>query len=1043
MNGSFNLSEWAINHRSFVGYLMAVCILAGALSYIRLGRTEDPSFTVKIMVVEAQWPGATIDETVQQVTDRIEKQLQELPNVDYVRSYTTAGRAIIFVNLQDSTHGQTVADTWYQARKKINDMRRMLPQGVVGPEFNDEFGDTYGIIYGFTAHGFTHRELRDYVEHIRSRLFQVPDVSKIDIFGAQDERIYIEFSAQQLTGLNVDPWTLVRALQSQNAITPAGVLQTSDERIILRVSGAFTSENDLRSINFAASGRLFRLTDVATVKRSSADPPQPMFRVNGQPAIGIGIAIRDGGDVLALGHNIKRAMTEITIRELPIGIEPILVADQPEIVHRSVNEFMTALWESIAIVLVISFLTLGLRAGGVVALSIPLVLAIVFVMMDLTHIDLQRVSLGALIIALGLLVDDAMITVEAMVTKLEEGWDAAKASTFAYVSTARPMLTGTLVTVVGFIPIGFAKSAAGEYTFSLFAVVGIALLASWVVAVIFTPLIGTVLLSGKTKHRKGHHPGALVRRFRTLLVLVMRGRWITIGLTLAIFAGSAVGLRFIPQQFFPESDRPELVVDLWLPQNTSIYATDRAAAQLDDLLRGDPDIERWSTYVGQGAVRFYLPFDPALPNDAFAQAVIVTKDLEARERVRGRIEKALDNGFETLIGRVYPLQLGLPVGWPLQYRVSGPDPHQVREIAYRVAQKISESPHVQKTNFDWIEPARILRLRVDQDQARLLGISSEMLAQALNAVISGVTITQIRDGIYLIDVVARAKSDERISLSTLGSLLIPLPNGGSVPLLQVVSVGYDQEFPLIWRRDRLPTLTVQSDVLGKLLPITVVQELAPMITELNGDLPPGYSIVAGGTAEESAKSQRSVAAVVPIMLLIMTTLLMVQLQSVQRLFLVLSVAPLGLIGVVVALLASGKPLGFVAILGVIALIGMIVRNSVILIDQIETEIVMGHSRWEAVIEATTHRFRPILLTAFAAIFGMIPIAPTVFWGPMAYAIMGGLAAATVLTLIFLPTLYVVWFRVREPVDAAISKTAQTCTARGRDIDLVLDPISGD
>ena len=1009
----FNLSEWAIRHRSLVVFLMLILVVAGIGSYFRIGRNEDPAFTIKIMVVQALWPGATVEDTLEQVTERLERKLQETPYLDYLRSYTTPGQTTIFVHLQGVAPARAVPDIWYQVRKKIGDIRNTLPPGVLGPGFNDEFGDTYGIVYAFTADGFSHRELRDYVEDARSRLLQVRDVSKIDVVGAQDERIFIEFSTEQIAGLGLDPFSLMGALQAQNVVTPAGVVETGDEKILVRVSGPFRSERDILAVTFAAGGRTIRLGDIARVIRTYADPPQPLFRVGGRPAIALAIAMRDGGDILALGDNIERIMAEIRA-DLPIGIEPKLVANQPATVEHAVSEFMEALWEAIAIVLAVSFISLGLRAGAVVALSIPLVLAIVFMVMEVAGIDLQRVSLGALIIALGLLVDDAMITVEMMISRLEQGDDKAHAATFAYTSTAFPMLTGTLVTVAGFVPIGFARSAAGEYTFSIFAVVGIALIASWFVAVIFSPLLGVWVLPERPKHAHAAGPGPILRRFRSLLVVAMRARWLTIFLTLALFAASLAGMRLVQQQFFPPSDRPELLVDLKLPQNASIYGTDKVAARLDDMLKDDPDVARWSTYVGRGAVRFYLPLNVQLPSDFFAQAVIVTTGLDARERLRARLEQALETEFPSVVARVSPLELGPPVGWPLQYRVSGPDVSQVRGIALKVAQVMGSNPFVVKINYDWFEPARTVQMRVDQDQARLLGLSSQDVAQALNAVMSGITVTQVRERIYLIDVVARAGSAERVSLATLRTLPVPLPNGRTVPLPQIASVEYGQELPLIWRRNRAPTLSVQADVAPGMLPAGVVQALAPRVAELNATLPPGYRVAVGGVAEESAIAQGSVIAVVPLMLVLMLTILMLQLQSFNRLFLVLSVAPLGLIGVVAALLLSDKPLGFVAILGVLALIGMIARNSVILIDQVETEKAHGREPWNAVVEATTHRFRPILLTAAAAILGMIPIAPTVFWGPMAYAIMGGLIVATLLMLVFLPALYVAWFRIAPP-----------------------------
>jgi multidrug efflux pump len=1015
-----NLSEWALRHRSLVTYFMLVIVVAGVWSYLRLGRSEDPDFTVKTMVVQAAWPGATVSDTLEQITDRIESKLQETPSLDYLKSYTSAGQTTIFVYLKDSTPPAQVPDIWYQVRKKVRDINNTLPQGIVGPGFNDEFGDTFGIVYGFTADGFTDRELRDYVVEVRKQLLQLPDVSKIDILGAQDERVYVEFSTEQLAGLGVDRAELMAALQAQNAVTPAGVVQTEDEKILVRVSGAFRSEQDVLAVNFVAqNGRIIRLGDIARVTRGPADPAQPRFRANGRDGIGLAIAMRTGGDVLELGRNVAQAMTEITAT-LPVGIEPTLVADQPVTVEHAVDDFMEALWEAIAIVLAVSLLALGLRAGAVVAISIPLVLATVFMAMKFFGIDLQRISLGALIIALGLLVDDAMITIEAMVTRLERGDEKEQAGIFAYASTALPRLTGTLVTVAGFVPIGFARSAAGEYTFSIFAVVAIALIASWCVAALFAPLLGVWILK-KPKAAHSEEPGPIMRTFRRFLALAMRARWVTIVLTLAVFGAALYGMRFVPQQFFPASDRPELLVDLQLPENASIYATQEISGQVDKLLKNDQDVDHWSTYVGQGAVRFYLPLNVQLPNDFFAQAVVVTKGLQQRERVKARLEHALATEFPSVVGRVYPLELGPPVGWPLQYRVSGPEPDQVRAIAFQVAEEIGSTPGAENVNYNWMEPARTIRIRVDQDQARLLGLSSQQLALSLNAVVSGVTATQVRSGIYLVDVLVRASAEQRMSLSTIRTLQVPLPNGRIVPLSQIASVDYGQEYPIVWRRDRRPTVTVQADLVPGTQAATVVQALAPKIAALNASLPSGYHIGVGGTVEESDKAQVSVAVVLPLMLILILTVLMIQLQSFNSVFLVLSVAPLGLIGVVAALLLADKPMGFVAILGVLALTGMIARNSVILIDQVEKEKADGRHPWDAVVEATAHRFRPILLTASAAILGMIPIAPTVFWGPMAYAIMGGLAVATVLTLVFLPALYVAWFRIKRPQPDSIQK----------------------
>ena len=1015
-----NLSDWALKHRSFIVFAMIAVTLAGLASYFRLGRSEDPAFTFRTMIVQAAWPGATVDETIKQVTERLERELQETRNLDYLRSYTSPGLTTIFVNLKGSTPPSEVPDIWYQVRKNVGDIRRTLPAGVIGPGFNDDFGDTYGIIYGFTTDGFTHRELRDHVEEIRSLLLHVPDVSKIELLGAQDEEIYVEFSMPQLAGLGIDRAALIAALQAQNAVSPSGSLQTGDEKLSLRVSGAFTSESDILDVNFLSNGRLIRLRDIATVRRAYSDPPQPMFRVNGKPAIGLAIAMRDGGDILALGRNVKQAVDE-AIADLPLGIDATLVSDQPVVVRTAIGEFMESLWQAIAIIMAVSIVSLGFRAGAVVALSIPLTIAIIFPIMEGLGIDLQRISLGALIIALGLLVDDAMTTVDVMTSRMAAGDSKEQAATFAYKTLAFPMLTGSFVTAAGFVPIGFAKSAAGEYTFSIFAVVSIALIVSWFVAVLFAPLMGVWLLK-KPSTPASDVPNFIVRMFRSILLGAMRMRWLTIGLTLACFVASFFALRYVPRQFFPASDRPELVVDLTLPQNASIFASDRAAAKLDAILAGDPDVASWSTYVGRGAIRFYLPLNVQLANDFFSQAVVVAKNVAARERLHAKVEKALAEQLPSVVARVSPLELGPPVGWPVQYRVSGPELDQVRSIALQLSQRMGENPNLRLINFDWMEPSRKVRIRIDQDQARLLGLSSQMLAEVLNTVMTGTPITQVRDDIYLVNVVTRAQDEERVSLSTLQSLQLPLPNGRTVPLSQVATFDFEQEYPLIWRRDRVPTLTVQADVAKGATPEAAVHSLAAAIEKLNETLPKGYHIAVGGTVEESAQSQASVFAKVPLMLFLMLLFLMTQLHSFSRLALVLSIVPMGLIGIVGALLIFRQPLGFVAILGILALMGMIARNAVILIEQIETERAEGRETWDAVVQGTLSRFRPIMLTAISTVLGFIPIAPTVFWGPMAFAIMGGLFVATMLTLIVLPALYVTFFRVNEPTGKPVTES---------------------
>jgi multidrug efflux pump subunit AcrB len=1007
----FNLSQWALNNRSLTVYLMIVAVVAGLFAFVKLGRNEDPSFVIKTMVVQAAWPGASVDDMLKQVTERLERTLQETPKLDFLRSFTRAGVTTIFVNLKDSTGAREIPDIWYHVRKSIGDMRHTLPAGVVGPGFNDEFGDTFGIIYGFTADGFTHRELRDYVEDVRSKLLHVRDVSKIEILGAQDEKIFVEFRMEELASLGIDRSALIAALQAQNVVQPAGTIQTGNEALSLRVSGAFRSEEDVANVNFAVGGRMLRLSDIARVRRGFADPPQPLFRVNGQPAIGLAIAMRDGGDILALGKNVQRAIAEATA-DLPVGVEPKLVADQAATVDSAISEFMTSLWQAVGIILVASFVSLGFRPGLVIASAIPLTLVVVFSIMQISNIDMQRISLGALIIALALMVDDAMTTTDAMLTRLAQGDDKVQAATFAFRTYAFAMLAGTLVTIAGFVPVGFAASGAGEYTFSLFAVVTIALIVSWFVAVLFAPLLGVAILA-PPKAAKSSEPGWVFRTYRAFLTWALRAKWLTLAVTLGMFVASLFAIRLIPNQFFPASDRPELLVDMTLPQNASIFASETVARRLDDILKDDPDVARWSTNVGRGAIRFYLPLNVQLPNNFFSQAVVVAKDVAARERLRVKLEKVLANEFPNLVSRVSTLELGPPVGWPIQYRVSGPEIAQVRDIALKLAQVVAKNPQVVHVNYDWFEPARQVRIQIDQNEARLLGLSSQALASVLNTVITGSAITQVRDDIYLVDVITRATDEERLSLDTLRSIQVPLANGRTVPLSQFASFTYDQEQPLIWRRDRVPTLTVQADVKTGVLPATVVEALGPSIAELNKTLQRPYRIAMGGVVEDSAKAQASVIAVVPAMLLIMFTVLMVQLRSFSRLFIVLSVGPLGLIGVVGALLLSGKPLGFVAILGILALLGMITKNAVILIGQIEAERSQGKDIWQATVDASSTRFRPIMLTAISTVLGMIPIAPTVFWGPMAFAIMGGLLVGTILTLVFLPTLYVAWFGGKE------------------------------
>jgi multidrug efflux pump subunit AcrB len=1024
-HSGFNASAWALTHKPFVGFLMVIFLLAGLVSYLNLGRDEDPPFTIKVMVVRALWPGADAEQMAKQVTDRMEKSLESLQYLDVVSSYTKPGETTLMVTLLDSTPPDQVADQWYQVRKKIGDMRYQLPTGTVGPFFNDDFGDVYGVIYALTTDGFTYRELRDYAEFIRAELLRVPNVGKVDLIGVQDEVINIDISTRQLAGLGISSNLIAETLRAQNSVIASGVVETRNERIAVRVSGALDSVNALENVAIRAGDRQIRLKDIATISRGYEDPPAPQFRLNGEPAIGIGVAMAKGGNILDMGVALDAAMKRIEAT-LPVGIDPHRVANQPEVVEESVGEFMHALMEAIIIVLLVSFVSLGVRAGMVVAISIPLVLAITFVGMDIFDISLQRISLGALVIALGLLVDDAMIAVEMMVKKLEEGFDKFRAATFAYTSTAFPMLTGTLVAVAGFLPVGFAKSSAGEYCFTMFAVVTIALLVSWIVAVIFTPYIGTALLKEQPSHgAPGSHAeneGRLTRWFRGVLESSLQRRKLVIVATVAAFVVSIGLFGLVEQQFFPASNRPELLVDLRLAQNASIKATQREAERLEKILKADPDILYHTFYVGSGAVRFYLPLSLELENANFAQAVVVTRSYEVRDKVQARLEKALAEDFDTLMARVQPLALGPPVGWPIQYRVMGPDTGGVRRIAAQVADRIRAHKDARLVNFDWNELSKSVRIQIDQDKARLLGITSEQIATSLNSALSGRTVTQFRDDIYLIDVIGRAQARDRGDLRSLRELEITLPGGNSVPLAQVATFGYGLEESIIWRRERLPVITVQADITKGMQAATVVGELEKSIEEVRAQLPPGYRIEVGGSVGESAKGQASIMAVVPVMALLMLFILMVQLHSTQKLLLVMLTAPLGLIGVSLALLSSGKPFGFVAMLGVFALTGMIIRNSVVLMAQIKECEDAGMGPHESIVEATMHRLRPILLTAAAAILGLIPIAGEVFWGPMAYAMMGGLLIATLLTLIFLPALYAAWYRVpvqREPASRPV------------------------
>ena len=1029
-----NLSEWSLRHPSMVVYLMIVFMVGGVLSFLQLGRAEDPDFTFKVMVVRTLWPGASAAQVEQELTERIEKKLAETPWMDVIRSSSKPGESLVILILKDFTPKAEVPEAWRQVRKKLDDIRHTLPAGVQGPFPNDEFGDVQIKIFALTARddkaGYTMGDLRREADRLARELRRVQDVKKIELIGVQDEKIYIDVSPARLAAMGLVPTQVFDALQRQNAMAPAGHVETDTDRIRLRVTGPFDSVDALRDTTLSVGGRNFRLGDIARVSRGLADPPQPRMRVGGRDAIGLGVVMAKGGNVIALGENLSTAMAELQ-QNLPVGMDIEVVADQPQIVKTSLNLFVRTLGEAMVIVLAVSFLSLGLRTGTVVALSIPLVLAMTFLSMKIFGIDLQRISLGALVIALGLLVDDAIIAVEMMVVKMEQGWDRFKAATFAYTSTAFPMLTGTLITAAGFTPVGFAKSGAGEYTFSIFAVVTIALLVSWIVAVVFTPFLGYKLLDPvklraiAEKHGGDIYDSPFYRRFRALVEWCLRRRWLVIATTVGTFAAALVAFNgAVQKQFFPAASRPEIMVDIWLPQGASLKATEREVKRVEALLAGDERIASWSSYIGNGAPRFFLSLDQQLFADNFGQMVIVTKGLKEREELKARLESAFeaaDGSWSHLRLRVVRLENGPPVGYPVQFRISGEDLVQLREGASAISSVMRAHPSLRNVNFDWNDKVKAVRVEIDQARARALGVSSQDVALTLQGWLAGATVTQFREDDQLIDVVWRAggergrgdTADPR-TLARLPDLDVVASSGRHVPLAQLARLVPVLEEGLIWRRDRLPTITVRADVVGSLQPHAASEQIDRQLADLRAKLPPGFRIELGGSTEESAKGENSIKAVVPLMVVGVITLLMIQLQSMSRTILVLMTAPLGLIGVTLSLLVFQVPYGFVANLGVIALMGMILRNSVILVDQIEQDEQAGKSEWEAIVGSTVRRFRPIVLTAAAAVLAMIPLTRQVFWGPMAVAIMGGLIVATALTCLFLPALYAAWFKVREP-----------------------------
>ncbi|MCY4746566.1 efflux RND transporter permease subunit [Pelomonas sp. UHG3] len=1037
----FNISRWALEHPALTRYLMVVLMLMGFAAYFQLGQDEDPPFTFRVMIVQAFWPGATAQQMADQVTDKIEKTLQEVNYADKIRSSTKPGESITIFQLKDSTPPAEVAGIWYQVRKKVGDMRLTLPQGVIGPFFNDEFGDVYGSIYALSADGFSREELREHADRVRQALLQVKDVAKVEIYGIQPEKLFIEVSQKRLAQLGLDFGQVINQIGAQNAVEGAGVMNAGSANFQIRVQGQFTSVQALADVPIRAvnpqtgAASQLRLGDIAAIKREYVDPPTTTVRYQGRDVLALGVSMAKGGDIIAMGKALGVA-TKAIERDLPAGIQLAQIQDQPKAVTTSVSEFVNVLIEAVVIVLAVSFLSLGLhkKAGGgfridiwpglVVGITIPLVLAITFVAMFYWGVGLHKISLGSLIIALGLLVDDAIIAVEMMVRKLEEGYDKMHAATFAYDVTAMPMLTGTLITAVGFLPIGLAKSTTGEYTFAIFAVTAAALVVSWVASVYFVPYLGALLLKSKPSADGEVHElfdTPFYNRFRSLVRWCVENRWTTIAITLLVFGLGLFGMTRVQQQFFPDSSRPEILVDLTLPEGATIQETEALAKRFEARMLKEPGMASVTSWVGSGVPRFYLPLDTIFPASNVTQSILLPKGLEEREELRKRLPAVLAEEFPEARGRVKLLPNGPPVPYPVQFRVTGADPKVVREWADKAKDILRASPNMRGVNDNWNENVKTLRLNVDQDKARALGVTSQGLAQSARTLLSGTTVGQYREADKLINIVLRQPADERAVITDIGNAYVPTSTGRAIPLTQIAKIEFDWEPGVMWREGRQYAVTVQGDVAEGLQGATVTKEVWPRLDELRKQMPTGYGIAIAGAVEESSKGQGSIAAGVPVMLFITFTLLMLQLQSFSRAMLVFLTGPLGIAGVAMALLVLNRPFGFVALLGVVALMGMIMRNSVILIDQIEQDRARGVPDWSAIVESAVRRFRPIVLTAAAAVLAMIPLSRSVFWGPMAVAIMGGLIVATVLTLLALPAMYAAWFRVVRPAEEEHSR----------------------
>lgn len=1011
----FNLSALAVRERGITLFLIFLISIAGIVAFFKLGRAEDPAFTVKVMTIVTAWPGATSQEMQDQVAEKIEKRMQELRWYDRTETYTRPGLAFTTLTLLDSTPPSQVQEEFYQARKKVNDEMSNLPAGVIGPLVNDEYADVTFALYSLKAKNEAQRLLVRDAETIRQQLLHVPGVKKVNIIGEQSERIYIEFSHERLATLGVNPQDVFAALNNQNVLTPAGSIETKGPQVFVRLDGAFDKLQKIRDTPITAQGRTLKLSDIATVKRGTEDPATFMIRNGGEPTLLLGVVMREGWNGLDLGKSLEKEVSSIN-EDLPLGISLNKVTDQAVNISSSVDEFMIKFFAALLVVMFVSFISMGWRVGIVVAMAVPLTLAIVFVVMLATGKNFDRITLGSLILALGLLVDDAIIAIEMMVVKMEEGFSRIAASAYAWSHTAAPMLSGTLVTAVGFMPNGFARSTAGEYTSNMFWIVGIALIASWVVAVVFTPYLGVKMLPDFKKIEGGHtaiYDTPRYNRFRQILEHVIARKWIVAGSVIGLFVLAVGGMALVKKQFFPISDRPEVLVEVQMPYGTSITQTSAATAKVEAWLSKQHEAKIVTSYIGQGAPRFYFSMGPELPDPSFAKIVVRTDNQEEREALKHRLRQAISNGLATEAQlRVTQLVFGPYSPYPVAYRVSGPDPEKLRVIAAQVQQVMNGSPMMRTVNTDWGTRVPALHFTLEQDRLQAVGLTSSSVAQQLQFLLTGIPITSVREDIRTVQVVARSAGDIRLDPAKIGDFTLTGANGQRIPLAQIGKIEVRMEEPVIRRRDRVPTMTIRGDIAEGLQPPDVSTAITKQLQSIIKDLPKGYQIVEAGSIEESGKATKAMLPIFPIMLAMTLLIIILQVRSIAAMIMVFLTSPLGLIGVVPTLLLFQQPFGINALVGLIALSGILMRNTLILIGQIQQNKEAGLDPLNAVVEATVQRARPVILTALAAILAFIPLTHSVFWGTLAYTLIGGTLAGTILTLVFLPAMYSIWFKIR-------------------------------